>query len=99
MVYNVKFLEQALLELDDAKEYYEYQQSNLGIKFVSFVKKSVSLIKKYPFAWNPLSNEIRRCLVKGFPYGLIYQIRENEILIIAVANLHRKPNYWIDRIK
>jgi hypothetical protein len=30
--------------------------------------------------------------------GIIYQIREKEILVVAVANLHRKPDYWKDRI-
>ena len=31
------------------------------------------------------------------PYGIIYQARENYILIVAVAHLHRKPGYWKDR--
>ena len=43
--------------------------------------------------------ELRRCLVKDFPYGIVYQIREYEVFIITVANLHRKPNYWIERLK
>lgn len=33
MAYKTHFLDIAIQELDDAKEYYEYQQSNLGIKF------------------------------------------------------------------
>lgn len=99
MAYNIKFLELALLELDDAKEYYEYQQKDLGLRFLHNVQKSVNLIKEYPTAWHPLTSRTRRCLVKDFPYGIVYQIRNNEILIIAVVNLHRKPNYWIDRLK
>jgi len=36
--------------------------------------------------------------VKTFPYGVIYQEREDFILIVAIANLHRKPNYWAERL-
>jgi len=41
----------------------------------------------------------RRCLVYKFPYGVIYQYQEdkNEILIVAIAHLHRKPDYWYSR--
>lgn len=99
MTYKIKFLEMALLELDDAKEYYEYQQKDLGLRFLLNVKKSVKLIEDHPKAWHPVTLRARRCLVKDFPYGIVYQIRENEIFIIAVANLHRKPNYWTDRVK
>jgi len=38
-------------------------------------------------------------MIKSFPYGIIYQAKEEEIVIVAVANLHRKPNYWIDRVE
>ncbi len=99
MVYNVKFLDIALSELDDAVEYYEYEQARLGFRFVTIIKKTVLLIENHPFAWSPLSDKVRRCIVKGFPYELIYQISENNILILAVAHQHRKPNYWIDRIQ
>ena len=33
-----------------------------------------------------------------FPYGVMYGIDEDTIIVIAVAHLHRDPRYWIDRI-
>lgn len=30
----------------------------------------------------------------GFPYGVVYEADDAEVLIIAVANLHRRPDYW-----
>lgn len=50
MAYKIHFLDIAIQELDDAKEYYEYQQSDLGIKFIKAVKNSVELIENYPLA-------------------------------------------------
>jgi len=96
---EVKFLPLAQKELDDTFEYYEYEQKNLGYRFIHEVLHSIELIKYYPKGWHPMTQNSRRCLIKNFPYGIIYQEKENYILIIAIANLHRKPNYWINRTK
>jgi hypothetical protein len=37
--------------------------------------------------------------LKRFPYGIVYQIRGDEISIVAVAHLHRQPGYWSERLK
>ena len=95
---QVQFLELAQQELDDAFDYYEYQQADLGYRFVQEVYNTIGLIKTYPLAWSSISPNTRRCLVKTFPYGVIYQKREDIILVVAIANLHRKPNYWVERI-
>ena len=92
----VKFLEPAIVELDDAFKYYEYQQQNLGTLFIREVESAVERIITYPKAWHKLSTNTRRCLVKNFPFGVIYKIQEETILIVAVMNLHRKPEYWVD---
>ena len=95
---EVKFLELAQIELDETFNYYEYQQENLGLRFINEVEKSIELIKYYPLGWHHLSKNTRRCLVKNFPYGVVYQIKEEYILVVGIVNLHRKPNYWINRI-
>ena len=41
---------------------------------------------------------MRRCLLKRFPYGVIYHLDEQEILVIAIAHLHRKPEFWRNRL-
>jgi len=94
---KVQFLELAQQELDDAFDYYEYQQADLGYRFIQEVYNTIGLIKSYPLGWSSVSKNTRKCLVKTFPYGVIYQKRDDMILVVAVANLHRKPNYWVDR--
>lgn len=98
MVYKTKFLELAIQELEDTKEYYDYQQEGLGSRFIVSVYKTIQLIENHPNAWHQVTPRTRRCLIKNFPYGIVYQLKNNCIFIIAIANLHRKPNYWIDRI-
>ena len=40
----------------------------------------------------------RRCRTVGFPYGIVYQVRNERILVVAVMHLQRQPNYWADRV-
>ena len=67
----------------------------------SFVtrRETVRRIKEFPEAWQPLGGSIRRCQIRRFPYGLIYEPSVSEIVIIAVAHLHRKPEYWRLRVE
>jgi len=94
---KIEFLESAQYELDDAVEYYNHQKSGLGIEFLSEIIDSLNRISEYPDAWQKLTKRTRRCLIHRFPYGIIYQNRNDMILVVAVANLHRKPTYWHDR--
>ena len=95
---NARFLSIAEIELEEAIAYYEEKEVGLGLRFFSEVRNTVKRIIAYPEAWNLLSKNARRCRTKVFPYGIIYQIRHDEILIVAVSSLHREPNYWRDRV-
>lgn len=97
---KISFLKPAERELGEAVEYYEAQELGLGFEFFEEVWAAIERIEKNPKAWQPMSPRTRRCQTHRFPYGVIYQIREeeDEILIVAVAHLHRKPDYWRNRI-
>jgi plasmid stabilization system protein ParE len=96
-MYNVFFVPEAQAELDEAYLYYEQQQKGLGRIFVEAIRKTQNRICRFPSAWQPLSINTRRALVSRFPFGIIYTVDEDEIIIIAIAHLHRKPFYWIGR--
>ena len=95
---RVTFLEVAELELDEAVAYYHAESSGLGDIFLSEVISTIERIRRHPKAWQSLGIQLRRCRTRRFPYGLIYHVGEDEILIVAVANLHREPTYWRDRL-
>ena len=88
----------AQAELDEAFNWYEAQQQHLGMQFLTEFDASIRRIFTYPKSYALFENEIRRCLIKRFPYGILYGIDAETIIIIAVAHLHRKPNYWLARL-
>ena len=85
-------------ELNQAVDYYNHCQPFLGWDFAREVYSTIQNILIYPEAWTPLSKNTRRCLVNRFPFGVIYQIKKEEVLIISVMQLNRKPGYWQTRI-
>jgi hypothetical protein len=85
-------------EFDEAVRYYEECQPGLGLDFAEEVCAAIGRISEYPDAWATLSKNTRRCLVNRFPYGVIFQVKSGMLRIIAIANLHRRPDYWRDRI-
>lgn len=93
-----EFLEPAQFELEEEVKYFNEQQEGLGYEFAKEVADTISRILKYPEAWSKLSKRTRRCRTRRFPYGVIYQIRADKILVVAVAHLRREPFYWRDRI-
>ncbi|KFD42442.1 plasmid stabilization protein [Peptococcaceae bacterium SCADC1_2_3] len=86
-------------ELNEAVDYYNQVQDSLGLQFSKEVYAAIKNILAFPRAWVSLSDNTRRCLINRFPYGVIYQIADEKLFIIAVMHLNRKPGYWKDRKK
>lgn len=95
---QVEFAEPALIELDDAIEYYEMQSTGLGRKFLDEVSETLDLIDRFPQAWSKNSEHTRKAVLSSFPYNLIYSILGKKIYVIALAHQNRPPEYWIDRL-
>ncbi len=97
---KVDFLIPARMEFYEAVVFYNIQKHGLGEDFTEEVEDTIERIKENPEAWSrlPSSNRTRRCLTNRFPYGIIYQIRENTILIVAVMHQRRHPRSWQSRL-
>jgi hypothetical protein len=91
------FHPEAERELREAVGYYENVDSGLGYDFSVEVYSAIQRALAYPRAWPILENEIRRALVRRFPYGVLYSKEEEALLIVAIMNLHREPGYWKHR--
>ena len=94
----VKFLAPAQAELAEAVAYYNSQKPELGSQFAEEIRRTIERILQYPKAWTPLSKRTRRCRTNKFPYGVIYQVRGDVLLIVAVMHLHREPQTWKSRL-
>jgi len=95
---KIRFLKPAQIEVDDAVAWYDSQSRGLGIQFLDDIDRAIRRIAAYPLSSMEIEHSLRRCLLSRFPYGIIYGIDSEIIIVVAVAHLHREPRYWIDRM-
>jgi len=96
---NIEFLRPVWTEFMEAVAHYNDQREGLGIGFSSEVQAALERIIQYPEAWPLISKRTRACRTKRFPYRIIYRVRDDILLIIAVMHLHRDPKSWKARIR
>jgi plasmid stabilization system protein ParE len=94
---RVTFNELAERELNDAAQYYEQEQSGLGVAFIAEVERCTRAVDEFPEAGPLVLGSILRRLCSRFPYALLYSVTESEIRILAVMNLKRRPGDWAGR--
>jgi hypothetical protein len=92
-----EFAQAARDEFLNSIDYYELQQPGLGFMFSEQVNAAIERILEFPEGWTPLDSTFHRCLIKQFPYALIYTVADQVVIVVAVMNLHRKPGYWRNR--
>jgi toxin ParE1/3/4 len=88
----------AQAEFKEAFDFYESRQPGLGDDFTADFERAVAEILQNPSLGRRLAGNVRRWPFHDFPYALIYQIRPDFILIVAVAHFRRKPGYWRKRL-
>lgn len=95
---KVSFLTLAQGEVDDAVAWYDGQAAGLGQEFLDELDRAVRRAVAFPMSCPEIEPGVRRCLLARFPYGLIYGVDGETMVVVAVAHLHREPRYWVDRI-
>ena len=94
---NVSFNRLAERELIEAAQYYGLESSRLSAAFLAEVEICCAAVTEHPEVGSCVLGNIRRRLVRRFPYAVIYTIRPGLIRVLAVMNLKRRPAYWIGR--
>lgn len=86
-------------ELSAAVRWYEARRPGLGADFYDSVVRAIDLIRTHPDVGTPRTGRLpnRQLLVSGFPYKVVYRVRDEDMYVVAVAHTSRRPGYWKDR--
>ncbi len=96
-VRKVETLPEASREIEEAFEWYLERSPRAAESFLLEVDHGIEAIVEAPNQWPPFEAGTRRYLLRSFPYSIVYQSQEDQILIVAVAHHKRKPGYWRTR--
>ena len=99
---RVEFVDAALQEASDAATRYEAEVPGLGDEFLDELERCALAVGEQPETWLTIGSvglrPVRRFLLSRFPYGLVYMIKEDHVLVVAVAHGRRRPRYWAGRV-
>ncbi len=90
-------------DLESAGDWYDQQRPGLGADLAEELEHALDAIAERPSTW-PLwpgiavELEVRRFLLARFPFAVAYVAQPEEITVLAVAHLRRRPGYWLERL-
>lgn len=104
MTAAVRFVHEAVKEVDDAVLWYEDRREGLGLAFLAALDRAIESITRRPQAAALIDGvaeglEIRRISIRRFPYFVAYLVLDEAIVVLAVAHERRRPRYWSDRLE
>ena len=97
MYYPVVFTQAARAELIDAQDWYEREAAGLGRRFREAIDALVERMSSNPRQFPVVYKNVRRALLRRFPYALFFVIDNNALLVIACFHGSRNPSHWQGR--
>ena len=88
---------QAENEITETALWYEAQRPGLGSEFLEAVHAAASLVQEAPAQYPRVHGDMRRVLLRRFPYMLIFEDLGDEIVVLACIHGRRDPEVWQSR--
>jgi toxin ParE1/3/4 len=95
---RVTYHDDASDELQDAIRFYERRMRGLGKQFHAEIEAGLERIFEAPERWGIIDGDVRAFVLKRFSHSIYYQVRGDEVFVIAFPHHARKPGYWRDRV-
>jgi len=88
----------AACDIEEAARFYEGKRGGLGAAFRRAVAAALKRIAGAPEMFPVIRSGIRRCLVRRFPYAVLFHFDGKIVDVLVVAHLQRQPGWWVPRI-
>lgn len=96
MKYELWVKAEAIQDMTEAFDWYESQQSGLGIDFLDEVAECYDRIVQHPEHYQSHRNQ-RIAVMHRFPYKIVYEIERESIVVYAVYHDKRNPEKLTER--
>lgn len=98
MNYILVISEDAEADLAEAQAWYDRQRSGLSADFLANVDQVFDRIRKTPQMHAEVYQDVRRAVVRRFPYVIYYRIEIDVVAVLAVIRGGRDPKVWQSRV-
>jgi plasmid stabilization system protein ParE len=86
-------------DLAEAARFYEEQQAGLGMAFITEAEEAIKLIAEHPRMWRVIAKDVRRYLLKRFPYAIHYRLADDAqvVRLLTIRHGARRPQAGLRR--
>ena len=85
-------------EIQEAVDFYDAHRDRLGSGFPKEVRSTVRRLREYPRLGSAVEGEVRRFVLRRFPYSIYYEVRSRELYVLSVAHHSRESSFWKGRL-
>jgi toxin ParE1/3/4 len=98
MSYEIIVRPEAAREVQEAFDWYEEKSEGLGLEFLRAADACMAGIQRNPLVSPTMHQDIRRALMRKFPYALFYIVKDERIIALACFHAKRNPMDWLRRV-
>ena len=91
MRYSVRYKPAAAAEVANAIAWYNQSEVNQAEAFVRDLERTEAHLSAHPELYQRVEDEIRRAVLRRFPYSLLYVIEQELVVVLACMHQHQKP--------
>jgi plasmid stabilization system protein ParE len=92
MKYSLEVTERAENQLWEAYRWYDARKTGLGMEWMDYVTGEIDRLADNPYIYQPYHSRYRKMVLRRFPYSVIYQVIEDEQLVIITSVIHQRRN-------
>jgi len=95
----VRYLPLAAADVREQVAYYDARAQGLGRRFLASLRDVEMLVQSHPEGLPEIEGgEIRAAVMRRFPFRVLYALRDDIVLIVAVAHTAREPHQFYGRV-
>ena len=94
MSYTLILRQEAERDLVEAYKWYEEKVPGLGTDFLAIIERALESIQDNPARFPVIYRNVRRALMRRFPYGIFYFLEGESIIVLGVMHTARNPTKW-----
>ena len=93
----IRFTPEADIDLTEAREWYSHQRDDLDLEFMQSIDNALSRVANNPLLFPVVYRDLRRVVVRRFPFAIFYNFTVDEVQVVAVFHSRRDPEMWKSR--
>ncbi|HYE29800.1 MAG TPA: type II toxin-antitoxin system RelE/ParE family toxin [Methylomirabilota bacterium] len=93
-----RFHWRAARDVEEASAFYEARDTEVAARFLQELNAVIERARLRPLLFRVVRANVRRALLRRFPYALLFVLKDELVVIIGVAHLSRMPTFWVNRL-